>query len=60
MIGKKGVTKWGFGGLLKAGIPAIVIRKQGDNIDIRLDNGNIYHGEMMDFTLDEGVGNDSN
>lgn len=56
MIGRKGVTRFGFGRLLKAGIPATVIREHGEYISIRLDSGEIYHGKVMDFVFDEKEG----
>lgn len=61
MVGRKGVTKLGFGRLLKAGIPATVIRQWGKDIAIKLDGGEIYHGKVMDFIIDEkeGVENDT-
>lgn len=53
MIGRTGTTKYGFGRLLKAGLTATVVWQQGTSILIKMDNGDGYYGQAMDFILDE-------
>lgn len=56
LVGKTGLTKTGFGRMLKAGIPATVIKQQGTDIVIKLDEKivgtfDIYHGKVNEFEL---------
>ena len=51
MINDKVVTNEGFGECLRAGLEATIIRVQGENIAIRLDNGDVWHGKISDVHL---------
>ena len=58
MTMKKGVTKQGFGRVLRAGVRGVVVKQQGGNITIRLQYGNVYHGKLIDFVIDGVEGKD--